>query len=167
METTGFVCAVCGVAHEGLPTDIGYRLPDAVVAIPQPDRAARAEWNSDVCKMGDRFFIRGVLRVPLLGRNDDFGWGVWAEVAPEAFQRYLELHEKDGSNEPLKTGTLANDISFYEDAASERILIQFGPSGDRPDFLTDPKSTSSLARDQAEGIDEARYHQLLVTEGLI
>jgi hypothetical protein len=64
-------------------------------------------------------------------------------------------------------GTLANVIPGYEDAANERVLVKFGDSGDRPEFVLEPHSESSLAKDQRSGIDERRYHEMLVTAGAI
>jgi hypothetical protein len=84
---SSFVCSQCGTTHDGLPTDRGYKLPDDVWAVPEPDRAARAYWNTDLCEMDDRFFIRGVLYVPSISRDGAFGWGVWVEVDRAVFKR--------------------------------------------------------------------------------
>lgn len=64
-------------------------------------------------------------------------------------------------------GALANAIPGYEDAANERVVIKFGSSDDRPEFVLEPQSKSSLAKDQRNGIDEQRYHEMLVTAGAI
>jgi len=37
--------------------------------------------------------------------------------------------------------------------------------GDRPEFVLEPHSESSLAKDQQSGIDEQRYHETLVMAG--
>ena len=75
-----FVCATCGQSHDGLPTDLGFKLPDDVWAIPAPRREEVARFTDDLCQYGDRYFIRGLLLVPLPDMGSDFGWGVWAEV---------------------------------------------------------------------------------------
>jgi len=51
----GFVCAQCGTAHEGYPTDRGYTLPDDVWAIPESERQTLAKFTTDLCKMGGRW----------------------------------------------------------------------------------------------------------------
>jgi hypothetical protein len=117
--------------------------------------------------MDGRYFIRGVLLIPLVDRNDDFGWGVWAEVERPVFDRYLEVFDADGSNEPLHSGALANTIPGYEDAANERVSIKFGPNDARPTFLTGTSSLSSLAMDQRLGLDEQGYHTMLLAAGAL
>jgi hypothetical protein len=38
------------------------------------------------------------------------------------------------------SGTLAKAIPGVEDAAKERMLVKFGRSGDRPEFVLEPHS---------------------------
>jgi hypothetical protein len=163
----GFVCAQCGTAHEGYPTDRGYTLPDDVWAIPESERETRAKFTTDLCEMDGRYFIRGILLIPLVQREDDFAWGVWAELEHADFERYLEIYEADAPEEPSMRGTLANAIPGYEDAANERVLVKFRDGGDRPEFVLEPHSKSSLAKEQRSGIDERRYHEMLVTAGAV
>ncbi len=168
MEATpSFLCAQCGTAHEGYPTDRAYTLPDDVWAIPKADLQTRAEFTPDLCAMDGRCFIRGVLFIPLIQREDNFGWGVWAEVDNAVFEHYREIFDLDGSDEPTSSGVLANAIPGYEDAANERVIITFGSPSARPTFDLEPHSQSSLAKDQRTGIDERRYHAMLVAAGAI
>jgi hypothetical protein len=104
---------MCGQHHDDLLTDQAYKLPDAVWAIPERDRAEKARFNSDLCQMGERYFIRCVLGVPFTESEGEFGWGAWAEVDWSTFERYLELYDEDGSGEPPKDGILANDLPPY------------------------------------------------------
>ncbi len=156
-----FTCPHCGNTHEGLPTDRGYSLPDAVWAIPEPERAARAKWTADLCQMGVRYFIRCVLKVPFTDRAGYFGWGLWVEVTWPVFERYLEVYESDGSSEPVYPATIANEPPRYDRTLGESVNLQFGAATDRPtiQFLTG--ATCQLALEQGHGIDTARYHQLL------
>ncbi len=163
----GFDCTQCGTAREGYPTDRGFTLPDAVWAIPESEREARAKFTTHLCKMDGRCFIRGILLIPLVEREDEFAWGLWAEVEPAVFERYLEIYDSDASDEAPQSGTLANEIPGYDDAANERVLIKFGLGGDRPEFILQPQSESSLAKDQRHGIDEQRYHEMLVAAGAL
>jgi len=163
---SGFVCRQCGSTHDGLTTDIGFKLPDDVWAIPKEERESRVEGDDDVCRFEGRCFIRGILYVPIVGRDESFGWGVWAEVESRIMMRYVELFGEDGSNEPLYDGKLANRLSSYPDAAGERVTLRFGDAASRPEFLLDGASNSSLALDQRTGIDESRYHEILVANGV-
>ena len=160
-EASGFVCATCGLTHAGLPKDWAYQLPDDVWAIPESDRANRATWSDDFCELDGRLFLRCVLLIPLVDSHDHFCWGVWVEVESPVFARYREIYDRDGSGEPLASGILANKIPCYEVAAGARVFVAFGTAAERPTITLDPNSTSSLARDQRDGIDSARYHEIL------
>jgi hypothetical protein len=105
-ETPSFVCAQCGQSHEGLLTDQGWKLPDAVWAIPEPERATRAHYDTDLCQLDERFFIRCILRIPFSERERYFGWGVWVDVEREDFVRYVQLYNVDAHEELAKRGTL-------------------------------------------------------------
>jgi len=64
-DRTSFVCGTCGARHEGFLTDTGFKLPDEVFAIPEPDREKRAQWDLDACVLdSERFFLRCILRIP-------------------------------------------------------------------------------------------------------
>jgi hypothetical protein len=117
--------------------------------------------------MGDRHFIRCLLRIPFTDRTDEyFGWGLWVEVQPAVFERYLKVFDQDASGEPAECGILANRIRCYEDAAGESVSIQFSTADWRPDVLLDSRSTSSLAKDQMNGIDESRFHAILLAASI-
>jgi hypothetical protein len=156
-----FACPQCGKIHEGLPKDQAFKLPDEVWAIPEPDRSESAKWNTDLCQLGDRFFIRCLLPVPFAGSEDDYyGWGVWVEVDPAVFQRYLEIYDKDGSAEPEASGKLANSIPLYADSFGSTVTIGFGLPADRP-TLTFSEDSNSLAHDQRVGLSQQKFHELL------
>lgn len=142
-------------------------LPDDVWVIPEAERERQADWSTDLCNMGGRFFLRAMLEVPFTDSEDRFGWGVWVEVNAPTFMRYVEIYDKDGSSEPPASGTLANLIPAYEDAASEKVTINFGSPDARPTLTLAANSTSSLAVDQRCGIDNTRYHDILIAVGAI
>lgn len=162
-----FICATCGERHEGLSKDRGFTLPDEVWAIPEDERDGQARYNDDLCQWGDRHFFRCILPVPLKGTDDSFGWGVWVEVEPEVFERYLELYEEDGRDEPPVPGKLANRLEPYPGTSlGTRLLVQFQTPDQRP-ILTLPEGDKSrLAQEQRDGIDAARHHEILeICEG--
>ena len=158
----GFVCSICGQEHSGLPTDQAFTLPDDVWAIPEQERSEAARFTNDLCQFGDRYFIRGVLEVPFKKSDNFFGWGVWAEVEWPVFERYLEMYEKDGFSEPRHNGVLANNLRAYPESLGLPVLIQFRESTKRPSFhMAD--DNSAVFNEQHDGIDDARYHEILET----
>ena len=160
-----FICSHCGKSHDGLPTDFGFTLPDEIFAMSKEERDAKAEWNTDICQMGERRFIRGVLRIRFLDRQGDFGWGVWVEVKRPVFDRYVELYDHDASTEPPYTATLANQPPGYGAALGMNVKLQFGAKSQRPTVDFPPDSKCLLATEQEQGMTEARYHEILKALG--
>jgi len=129
---SAFLCSTCGETHEGLPTDRGWKLPDAVWAIPDGERSNMAKFNSDLCQFGNRFFIRCLLKLPFNEQPGYYGWGVWVEVAEPDFYRYVELYDKDGSAEPPVLGAIANAMPGYPPTLGLPVTVQFQSSTSRP-----------------------------------
>lgn len=156
-----FICSVCGVQHDGLITDWGYKLPDDVWSIPDHERSEKARFGSDLCQFGERYFIRCVLFVPFADRSGEFSWGVWAEVEWATFKRYLDLYEADGSSEPAHHGLLANEIPGYSRTVGADIEIGFRGASERPTIHFTAEDHSPLAEEQRRGMSDARYHEIL------
>lgn len=156
-----YTCSICGQEHAGLVTDWAYTLPDEVWAIPEAERTEKARFNNDLCQFGDRNFIRCVLEVPFTEDDGYFGWGAWAEVDWPTFERYLELYDLDGSSEPTRTGMLANELPAYPGSIGTPVSIQFRDPTTRPSLNLKPESQDHLALEQRNGIDDARYHEIL------
>jgi len=160
-----FVCPHCKKTHEGLPTDYGFALPDDVWAIPESQRTNRAKWDSDLCRLDDRYFIRGLLPIRFAESDGYFGWGLWVEVDRTVFKRYLEIYELDASDEPLAEGTLANHLAGYPDERSCRVTLQFGPEDQRPIIGFFPTTKGVLADEYRTGMSSERYHDVLKSTG--
>ncbi|OAX85762.1 hypothetical protein A7D16_20875 [Xanthomonas nasturtii] len=147
-----------------MPTDRGWTLPDDVWAIPAGERSDKAKFNSDLCQLGNRFFIRCLLKLPFNEQPDYYGWGVWVEVAEPDFYSYVELYDKDGSTEPPVSGTIANAIPSYPSTLGLRVFVQFQASTSRPSVAISD-SGHPMAIEQSNGIDSRRYHEILVATG--
>lgn len=165
--TASFHCPTCDESHEGLPTDLAWRLPDDVWAVPEAERDARARFSADLCDMDGRFFVRGVLKVSFQSIDGYYGWGAWVEVAEHDFNRYLALFREDASGEPAVDGRLANDIPGYGGTLGMPVSVRFGTAAQRPTFTALQGSTHPLAREQRDGMSNARYHDILVATGVI
>jgi hypothetical protein len=146
----------------GLPTDWGFTLPDEVWAIPEPERQEHAQYNNDLCKFGERRFIRCVLEIPFTDSEGYFGWGAWAEVEQSVFERYLELYDEDGWGEPQQDGRLANELPCYDGGTfGRRLLVQFRDPTKRPSLHLSTDDESTLAVEQRQGIGSGRYHEII------
>ncbi len=157
----GFNCSICGEFHAQLVTDWASKLPDEVWALPVDERLEQVQSNSDLCRWGERHFIRGVLQVPFTDLEGGFGWGIWAEVDRDTFSRYLEIFDSDGRAEPPEKGTIANAMRPYDDAVGREVTIQFQESTKRPEFFMAFEDHCLLAIEQRAGIDLVRYHAIM------
>jgi hypothetical protein len=159
--SASFICAVCGKKHPGLVTNWGYKLPDAVWDIPEPERSEKAIFDTDLCEFEERRFIRCILFVPFSEASGEFGWGAWAEVERPIFERYLQFYDKDGSMEPASVGFLANALPPYQHSLGAAVDIQFGNASQRPSLHLPIGDKSRIAAEQRDGISEVRYHEIL------
>lgn len=153
-------CPCCGKEIEPHEMDVAFALPDTIFAMPEDQRAARAKTHSDLCSLDDRrYFIRGVVYVPVPQLGTRFGWGVWAEVSKEVFLRYQEIYDEDASAEPPAAGVLANTPPGYS-SVEQPLEILFGPPDQRPTFkpsLTD----SEFFREHVEGMPVRKWHSII------
>jgi hypothetical protein len=163
---SSFVCATCGETHEGAPTDYGWKLPDEVWAIPEIERSQKAKFDSDLCQLGNRFFIRCVLKLPFTELRGYYAWGIWVEVAETDFYRYVELYSQDGRTEPPIPGSIANTIPTYPSTLGLPVAVQFQDVTNRPTVDVTPAGTHILTAEQTNGIDSQRYHEILVATGV-
>ena len=152
-------CRCCGKELGEFTTDIGYQLPDVVWSIPEPRREKLARYTSDLCQYGERFFLRGLALVPIIGTDEHFGWGLWVEVSRTDFDKYVAGYDRDGTGEPPIPAKLANTPPGYQDTASVSAQVFFGPASDRPRIILEP-GPHQLAREQATGITIERVHEL-------
>src|SRR5690606_33804217 len=93
---------------------------------------SEAKFNSDLCQLGERHFIRCVLKLPFKEQPGCYGWGTWVELAEPDFYRYVELYDKDGSAEPPVSGTIANAFPGYPPTVGLPVMVQFQSSTSRP-----------------------------------
>ena len=165
-SSTEYVCRLCGRSHSSLPTDTAYTLPDEVWAIPESERGERAKWDSDLCRLGDRYFIRCLLEVPFLDQPGYYGWGTWAEVEWPSFERYLEFYDKDGRSEEPFRATLANDLPTYGGTLGLPAFVQFRTASERPAIWFPEEAAHPLAVEVRRGMSYARFHEVLIARGV-
>jgi hypothetical protein len=130
--------------------DVAFGLPDAIFSLSEEQREARAKTQSDLCSLDDkRYFIRGVVYVPVQELGTKFGWG----------DRYHELYDKDGSNEPPSAGVLANTPPGYA-AVEQPLEIHYGPADKRPIFKPTP-TDGEFYHEQIHGLPVRKWHGII------
>ena len=166
MKDGGYICSTCGKAHEGLPTDWGFGLPDEVYALSYLDKYRRARSNSDLCTLDEgRFFFRGLLMIPFTHQIGHFAWGVWIEVPRAAHDFYLDNFSNELAQGTTFSGTIANAIPGFDDSLGLPLEAVIQSAKSRPLFYFPNASGHELARDQRAGIGPERHHSYLESCG--
>jgi hypothetical protein len=154
-----FTCSLCGGQHAEELRDIRLGLPDDVHALDAAERAARA-WLADDFAILDecRFFVRGLLELPIPDVGGRFGYGTWVEVPARTFRHLLRRWHSPRQFEPV-TGVLANELAPYH--GTTRLAATLRPvSADRLPLVDLAEADHPLARDQRAGISVERSREL-------
>ncbi len=166
MSSESFTCATCGKQHPGLPLDYGFGLPDEVYTLGYVEQYLRSRSNKDLCTLDEsRYFLRGVIRVPFVDSSEEFCWGIWVEVSKAAHDTHAQGFEADLSQLPRYDAKLANELRGSGGTLGLAVEVQYSAGNERPAFHFPRSATHVLARDQREGIDSARHHEMLEAVG--
>ena len=139
-------------------SELVFRLPDVIHALSDEERGTRCDISTDMCALDrERFFLRGLLPLPVSGRTEPYRLGVWAEISLDTFQRiYERWDDADQAEEPPHPATLANSLPLHQvDTLGLRVSIHLTGPKTRPDFHVETRE-HSLYLEQAQGIDEHR-----------
>jgi hypothetical protein len=161
---TGFACNVCGERHEVLPLSYSVKAPLAVTAMPVEELERRVVITPDQCVIdGKDFYLRGRILVPILGLDEPFIWGVWAEVSPKNFIRTNDLWTVIGrETEPAFPGWLNTELFLFGDTINLEVSVQTQIVGRRPHFSVVDQN-HPLAREQRNGITLRRIEEIAET----
>jgi hypothetical protein len=155
------VCALCGQSHAGETRQLHLLLPEPIFRIEEADRDGRAWVGSDTAVLRDReqerFFVRGLLELPVADEDGHFGYSTWVEVDEAAFDALRGPWDGD----PF-TGTLASEVHPY--AFTEGLPVQIHARDvDVLPLVELDDSDHELVRAQRNGISPHRAHELVAT----
>ena len=158
-----YICSICGKDHPAIPRDMAYKRPGDYFDIPADEREKRvwfdAEMNPDLCVIdGSKFYLRGVLALPVKGEEDEFRWGTWVQVEKKDFRRYYELwNETDVSNETTFRGLLSGGVRDFEDSDGLEVIVELQSDNQRPRLnVVTPDHPLAIA--QREGVTLKDIH---------
>lgn len=130
----GYQCSTCGQWHDQRPTSFAFPLPDAIAALGNEERLARAELGTEQCILDDEhFFILGNLDLRGRGTDEVIRWSVWSTLSRKNFERSADLWRADGrESEPPYLGWLNNAIPGIDATVNLPVLVHTNPVGERP-----------------------------------
>jgi hypothetical protein len=142
-------------------------LPDPIFQLDEEERELRARVGDDSAVLnvpgGDRFFVRGLLELPIEGGEGYFGYGSWVEVSAEDFAALGELwHDEEGWRSEPFAGTLANELAPYFATVDLPLVIRLRDVQLLP-LLELAEANHELVRAQRYGISRHRAHELAET----
>jgi hypothetical protein len=147
MNEFGFRCSSCGAWHTHMP-DLAFRAP---LFWNEADRSRTPDdvLTSDLCILGGHRFIRCTLRIPIVGRDANLGWGIWISQSHENFDLYRR--EADAHHGYRSFGYLANRLPIYPDTLNLSTMAVWQSAGNRPLVEIEP-SDHPLFKDAVDGI---------------
>lgn len=128
-------CPCCGRRFSGI-FDIGFAAPDAW---PHPPRADQSDLvvgtdrlTSEFCRIGQSYFLRGVMVFPLRGTDEGFSFGPWAEVSKPVFDACLDAIANPDHAFPPAEGLLANELPGFAEAFGTVLNLGLPDPAQRP-----------------------------------
>jgi hypothetical protein len=160
MNAPGYQCRCCGEWHDELPFAYHAMKPDYWSSELANDDSSWLE--DEVCVIGDEhFFVRGLIRIPVVDADENFEWGTWVSLSRDNFTRMSEVWNLEGrEDEPPMFGWLSVELPVYEPSTLNlKTMVHTQPVGVRPLIELEP-TDHPLAVEQRDGITVARVQAL-------
>ncbi|GIF08782.1 DUF2199 domain-containing protein [Actinoplanes siamensis] len=160
MNTDEFACAICGSTHSGPP--LSFAAPAPEFWRPEMAEADGCLLDSDLCVIsGERFFIRGLIELPVWDTGDVFTYSMWVSLSRQNFTRAVDVWEEPGrETEPPYFGWLSNEIGGYEPSTLNlKTMVHTRPVGQPPYIELEPTG-HPLAIEQRAGIFRSRVEEI-------
>jgi len=160
IERYSLICSKCGEEHPTEEMELTFRRPDASAELSAEERANLVQENSDLCIVeGRRFFIRALLPLNVVGRDEPYCIGLWVEVIQAAFERIYDLWDSDEQlSEPPFAALIANEVPTAVGSLGLEAELHLKGPGSRPNVYIKPGS-HQLYVEQSAGIDAHRVSQ--------
>jgi hypothetical protein len=119
-----FVCSLCGERHDERLLDIRLGLPHVIHVLDADARTRRAWLADDFAVLDDeRFFVRGLLELPIPELDHRFAYGSWVEVSMPDFQELMRHWHDEEQFDPVEC-TIANQLEPYRDTLGLRATLR-------------------------------------------
>ncbi|MFB6830585.1 DUF2199 domain-containing protein [Streptomyces hydrogenans] len=118
--------------------------------------------SADQCVvLGQHYFVKGLIEIPVIGGDEVFSWGVWVSLSRENFARAAELWDTPGrESERPYFGWLTTDLPVYPSPTLNlKTHVHTRPVGERPRVELEP-TDHPLAVEQRTGISLDRVREI-------
>ncbi|MEX6505123.1 DUF2199 domain-containing protein [Jiella sp. M17.18] len=155
-----FTCACCGEVQDGVPS-FAAAAPLHYESLTEDEQRERGRLSGEVCIIDDRlFFVRALLRIPVIGSEDPFVWNIWASLSAQSFEEYAAHYD-----DPARTDFgpyfcwLSAALPTYPSLDELRSSLHLQPIGQRPLIELAP-SDHPLSLEQRQGISAQRLGEI-------
>ena len=170
LTRTGLRCVSCGQLHKGL-FDLAVDAPAQWPGEPDPEpNSALGDrtqvLTNDFCVIDESYFIRCVLRLPIVGAKDEFfAYGVWSSLSAKNFQLYRDTFDsrEQGELGPW-FGWFCSRLKGYPDTGGLKCKVHPQSEGKRPFIELEP-TDHPLAVEQREGVTLDRLLEIFALNG--
>jgi hypothetical protein len=154
-----FTCSVCGQHHDERLLDIRLGLPHDIHRLDTDERARRTWLAEDFAVLDDsRFFVRGLLELPIPELESRFAYGTWCEVEMPDFQELMRHWRDEGQFAPVDC-VVANELEPYRDTIGLPATLH-ATSPEKLPTVDLGDAPHTLVHDQREGITAGRSDEL-------
>ncbi|MFI2027773.1 DUF2199 domain-containing protein [Streptomyces buecherae] len=118
--------------------------------------------TKDQCVIhGQHYFVKGLIEIPITGRDEVFSWGVWVSLSRESFSRVSELWDRPGREaEKPYFGWLTTDLPVYATTTLNlKTHVHTRAVGERPFVELEP-TDHPLAVEQRAGVSLERVREI-------
>ena len=161
-----WTCSCCGQTFSTLCMSYAVPAPRNWFAIPEKERARRAQLSADLCTIdGVEHYVRGCLEILVLDWHEPLVWAIWVSVSEESLRCILDLWEAPViENEPPRFGWLSTWLQGYPEPREIRCHLHIRPGSLRPCIVLEP-TDYPLAVEQRTGILLARVKEIAAAAG--
>jgi hypothetical protein len=164
-------CGSCEKWHTGPCLDIGFVGPqywrrEYGEANPDMDLSSSANrpntfLTRSFCAIDEDFFVRGIIRLPILGTAETFRWGVWGSVSRQNFDTLIKMDDDPKRAElPPIFSWLSSRIPEYPETLNLKMHARTRDLGQYPDFGLE-LSDHLLSQEFHHGISAERVKQIM------
>jgi len=168
-------CGTCEEWHTGPCLDFGFSRPfywdksntNARVAEPPATNSdlRKTFLTTDYCAIDDEhFFVRGVLRLPIIGTAEHLCWGIWGSLSRAHFDTLIRMDGDPKRVEiPAMFSRLSSRVPGYPNTLSLKMYAHIQKPGMRPHFELED-TDHPLAQEYHHGITPERVKEIMLRE---
>ena len=157
-----YVCAMCGREHEGPP--LAYDFPPIPASVGQV--VGRDELEQRTRRTDDQFFLdeerfwlKGLLELPVLDAEQPLLFGVWVEVERDVLTAIERAWDTDELVRSRFEGTFDTIVWPYKNALGLLVGLDYHSREQRPRVVV-LDAAHELGREQRDGITLERVREL-------